>query len=47
MASISLGGRVRVLGMSRKEESVLMPGLGNSGAIRGAGGGEGKGDEEA
>jgi hypothetical protein len=46
MASISFGGRVLVLEMSRKEESVLMPGLGISGATRGAGGGGGKGDEE-
>lgn len=47
MASISFGGRVRVLGMSRKEESVLMPGFGSSGTIWGAGGGGGNGDEEA
>lgn len=48
MVWISFSGRVRVLGMSRKEERVLMPGgvalisvVGN----RGAGGGGGNGDE--
>ena len=46
MASISLVGRVRVLGMSRKEERVLMPGFGIEGAIEGAGGGGGKDDGE-
>lgn len=48
IASISFSGRVRVLGMSRKEERILMPGglaLISSVGNRGAGGGGGNGDE--
>src|SRR5277367_3468228 len=48
IVSISLLGSVRVLGMSRKEERVLMPrgvALISSVGNRGAGGGGGNGDE--
>lgn len=48
IVSISLLGSVRVLGMSRKEERILMPGgvaLISSVGNRGAGGGGGNGDE--
>lgn len=48
IVSISFSGRVKVLGMSRKEERVLMPGgedLISSVGNRGAGGGGGNGDD--
>lgn len=49
MVSISFSGSVRVLGMSRKEDRVLMPvwvALISSVGNRGAGGGGGNGDDD-